>query len=160
MEKIRIYLDTNIIYGYFFAKVKQLKNRTEIFVEPKVIGFLRKNLISLNIFVSVLVKAELYRTLRTEFQLNATEISALWSEFRILLDVNEINTVQIKEEAAEFVKTEIFTKGIVNVFHFFVAKNENLYFVSGDKEIVAKGRKFYTKVLSYLELKELLAKVE
>lgn len=40
--KNKIYLDANIIYGYFLAKAKELRNNAE-YSEPKVIEALREN---------------------------------------------------------------------------------------------------------------------
>lgn len=159
MEKFPLYLDTNIIYGYFLAKVKQLKRKTTDFTEPKTIRFLRENLGKIELFVSVLVKAEIFRRLRTELQMSLEVADNIWTDFRALLKINEIRAATITEEVVDFVRTQTFKKRISNILHLFIAKSENIYFVSGDKEIVTKGKKFYDKTLSYRELRKLLEKV-
>jgi hypothetical protein len=41
MEKIKLYLDTNIIYTYFMQKAKELKDNRKIPL-PEVFKFLKK----------------------------------------------------------------------------------------------------------------------
>jgi hypothetical protein len=80
MEKIKLYLDTNIIYTYFMQKAKELKNKRKIPL-PKVFKFLRKNRHKLEFYVSKLTEIEISRKLKTELGLNENESQYLWKDF-------------------------------------------------------------------------------
>lgn len=158
MEKLKVYLDANIIYGFFLAKVKFLKGKIPQFVEPKIIEFLRINSDKMDLFVSCIAKAEIFRRLKTELDIDIKVIGSLWYELRTLLKILEIYEVLVTSEIVKVVSEEKFKKRISNIIHLVAAKNEDLYFVTGDKEIVNKCKKFYPKTISYIELRKLLEK--
>ena len=160
MEKFRIYLDANIIYGFFLAKVKFLKGKVPQFVEPKIIGFLKLNLQKMDLFVSCVAKAEIFRRLKTEWDLDTMTIFSLWNELKTFINIDEIDEVVVTDEIVTIVSKEKFKKRITNIIHLVSAKNNDLYFITGDKEIVSKCKKFYPKTLSYIELRNLLEGVE
>ena len=79
MEKIKLYLDTNIIYTYFMQKAKELKSKRKVPL-PKVFKFLRRNKDVLEFYVSKLTEIEILRKLVTELSLNESESAYLWDD--------------------------------------------------------------------------------
>lgn len=55
-------------------------------------------------------------------------------------------------------KTEMKLRTIVNFQHLFIAIDEDAFFVTGDKNLIkiASEKKIYDKVLSYLDLREMI----
>jgi predicted nucleic acid-binding protein len=161
MKRIKVYLDTNIIFGYFLAKVKQLRKKTDRFVEPRIVEFLKKNANIFEYFVSTLVKAELFRRLRTELNVGRSDIEKIWLEFVSYLQINEIKTSELSseylfEKTLEIVEETPIKKRVTNLQHLIIAKEFNLFFLTGDKEILDKCKKFYERILSYSELRKYL----
>jgi len=99
--KESIYLDANMIYGYFLSKYRELKKK-ERFAEPKVIEFLRENKEKFEYFVSTITYGEIIRRLRTELNLEEQEALELWESFLedlrpIEFEENEIDWKLINE---------------------------------------------------------------
>lgn len=46
-------------------------------------------------------------------------------------------------------------KRFSNLIHLAICKKNSLWFLTGDKEILEKCKRFYPKIFSYIELKQL-----
>jgi truncated hemoglobin YjbI len=46
-------------------------------------------------------------------------------------------------------------KRVTNLEHLIIAKKNNLIFVTGDKEIIRKCKRFYEKILDYRTLRKI-----
>jgi hypothetical protein len=160
MEKIKLYLDTNIIYTYFMQKAKELKYNKKIPL-PRVFKFLEENKEKIEFYVSGLTELEIFRKLRTDFGLKEDEIIYLWGGFCNTLFPKQIKGEEINLTSLwEFIKTIVIRipikRRVTNLEHLGIAKQKNLIFVTGDKEVLKKCKAFYPKIMSYIELRESL----
>lgn len=149
---MKIYLDANIIFG-FFRNLLLEKRKGKKFTEPAVLKFIKGN--EFELYTSVLVKAEIARRLRTEWGSTKDEVNELWTSLETYLNVNVIQTATIDAQIADITIEVPFKKRISNIIHLLIAKQYDLWFLSGDKEIVQKGKKFYEKVISYHDLRKI-----
>lgn len=94
MEKIKLYLDTNIIYTYFMQKAKELKYNKKIPL-PRVFKFLEENKEKIEFYVSGLTELEIFRKLRTDFGLKEDEIIYLWGGFAIHSSQNKLKVKKL-----------------------------------------------------------------
>ncbi len=155
MAKIHIYIDANMIYG-FFKKMLVCTRRNQDFEIPRVIEFLRNNLDRLEIYISPLTKAEIIRRLRTEWNCSKGEADRIWTAFESELMVNYIENATISNDIVELANLTRFKKRINNLIHVVIAKEYNLIFLTGDKEILGKAKEFYPDIISYHDLRAML----
>ncbi|MEM5881767.1 MAG: PIN domain-containing protein [Candidatus Aenigmatarchaeota archaeon] len=152
--KEKIYLDTNIIYGYFLQKAKELKGGK--FKEPKIIENLRRGKKYFKYFTSTLTKSEVFRRLRTELKVKEEEINNLWIKFIAHLNITELKLTEISfekvlEDITEIVKKTEIKKRVTNLQHLSIAKTFGFKFLTGDKEILEKCKQFYPNIISYVD---------
>jgi len=151
----RFYLDTNIIFSYFLKKFAERKGKQ---IEAKVANFLIHSSKKISYAVSILTKAEIMRKLRSEFGLEEDEIINMWKGF--ILDVSPFyisvsqTLEEIYEEIVNIVAKLPIKRRVTNLEHLIIAKKSDLIFVTGDKEIIEKCRKFYNKIWSYNKLRK------
>ena len=157
MEKIKLYLDTNIIYTYFMQKAKELKSKRKVPL-PKVFKFLRKNKDVLEFYVSKLTEIEILRKLVTELSLNESESAYLWDDFCNSLDCNLVKSEEINISLLwDFIRGIVIKipikKRVTNLEHLGIASQFNLTFLTGDKEVLVKCKRFYPMIMSYIDLR-------
>ncbi len=160
MEKIRLYLGTNMVIDLFINQARSFKSDSEFIeaIEPKKFRFMLEHLDKFEFITSVLAKAEITRELVTAFHLSGEEVERLWASFVKSLNSRYIDSFTVNEQLVGIVsKMKMKLRTMMNFQHVFVAVQENAYFVSGDKDIIAKIRdnKVYDKALTYIELREL-----
>jgi len=158
MEKLKIYLDTNMIIDIFINQIKLLNGKDpEV---PKKYEFMLAHTDKFNFVTSVLTKAEIARELGTAFHLPKEKIEKLWNGFITSLGCHYVDRFTIGEEFADIVyNLGLKLRTMMNFQHVFIAMRENAYFVSGDKDIIQKTREsgIYDKCLTYIELRNLAA---
>jgi len=158
MEKIKLYLDTNIIYTYFMQKAKELKSKRKVPL-PKVFKFLRRNKDVLEFYVSKLTEIEILRKLVTELSLNESESTYLWDDFCNSLDCNLVKSEEINLSLLwNFIRSIVIKipikKRVTNLEHLGIASQFNLTFLTGDKEVLVKCKRFYPKIMNYIDLRK------
>jgi len=149
---MKIYLDTNIIFG-FFRNLLLEKRKGKKFTNPAILKFLKEN--NFELYTSVLVKAEIARRLRTEWGSTKEEVEEFWTSLETYINVDVIQTATIGPKIAVITLETPFKNRVSNIMHLLIAEQYDLWFLSGDKEIVQKGKKFYEKVISYHELRKI-----
>ena len=149
---MKIYLDTNIIFG-FFRNLLLEKRKGKKFTNPAILKFLKEN--NFELYTSVLVKAEIARRLRTEWGSTKEEVEEFWTSLETYINVDVIQTATIGPKIAVITLETPFKNKVSNIMHLLIAEQYDLWFLSGDKEIVQKGKKFYEKVISYHELRKI-----
>jgi hypothetical protein len=154
MEKF--YLDINILFGYFLKKILERKG---VYKESKVANFLIVSSKKLKYAVSILNKAEIVRKLKSEFNASKGDIEDVWRGFIIEVSPYYIQVPQSLEEIYEEIVNIVFEvpmkKRVTNLEHLIIAKKNNLIFVTGDKEIIRKCKRFYEKILDYRMLRKI-----
>lgn len=149
---MKIYVDTNIIFG-FFRNLLLEKRKGKKYTDPAVLKFLKDN--KFELYTSVLVKAEIARRLRTEWGSTKEEVEELWTSLETYINIDVIQTATIDSKIVVITLETPFKNRVSNIMHLLIAEQYDLWFLSGDKEIVQKGKKFYEKVISYHELRKI-----
>ncbi len=156
--KKKIYLDTNIIYGYFLAKNIELKKGN--FKEPKITEFLKNSGENFEYYVSIATRAEITRRLVSELGIDKETSIALWAAFLTEISATEIEVSkpfnEIYHEIMQIVGETAIKRRVTNLEHLIIAKNYEMIFVTGDNEILHKCRKYYSQIISYLQLRRLV----
>jgi len=159
MEKLKIYLDTNMVHDFFVNQAKAFKGK-EPFKMPKKLEFFIDNLAKLEFVTSVATKTEVMRELVAGHQISKETVNSMWDDLISLLDCRYIEKFEFDEKLVDIAgNLKLKLRTLVNFTHLFIAMKENVYIVSGDKDLIDKVRenKIYDKVLSYIELQKLIA---
>ena len=152
MTSIRIYLDANILYGFFKSLIESWKEKRR-HVLPEVIKFFSERN-DLYVYTSVLTKCEIFRRLRLDYDISPEDLDRMWNSLEILLKTKMIEWIYLDNQIVEFVKKCKFRSRINNVIHLWLCYKLSLTFVSGDEKICEDGKKVYSGILSYLELRK------
>ncbi len=151
---MKIYFDTGIIYPTFERQVKNLP-------PPKISKFLYNIKDRHEYFVSNLAKAEVFRKLHNDLGVDSKDCYILWKSFRQSLNVIEIliEDDQSKisfENIAKMMSERPAPKGIIiNLIHLLVAKNNELTVLTSDEVLKNRFKVYYTKVMTYDELRKI-----
>ena len=129
------------------------KRKGKKFTNPAILKFLKEN--NFELYTSVLVKAEIARRLRTEWGSTKEEVEEFWTSLETYINVDVIQTATIGPKIAVITLETPFKNRVSNIMHLLIAEQYDLWFLSVDKEIVQKGKKFYEKVISYHELRKI-----
>jgi len=159
MEKINIYTDTNMVHDFFVNQAKALKGK-ELFRMPEKLEFFLSNLDKLGFVTSFIVKAEVMRELVAGHQIDKGTVNSMWTDFVKLLNCRYIEKFEFDEKLVDIAgDLKLKLRTLVNFTHLFIAMSEDVYIVSGDKDLIDKVRenKIYKKILSYIELHQLIA---
>lgn len=162
MNRVKLYLDTNMIVDLFINQVISLKNKSEI-IEPKKFRFMLDHMDKFEFITSILTKAEIVRELVTAFHLTPEEVERLWRDFMKSLDCKYVERFTINGQLIDIVsKIKMKLRTMMNFQHVFIAIQEDAYFVSGDKNIIEKLKEndVYDKVLTYVELRKLASSLD
>ena len=149
---MKIYFDTGIIYPTFERQVKELP-------PPKVSKYLYNIKDRHDYFVSNLTKAEIFRRLHNELDIDSKDCYTLWQSFKQSLAVTEIFIEEDEqkisfEDIAKMVSERPAPRGIIiNLIHLLVAKNHELTVLTSDKVLKMRFQVYYTKVITYDDLK-------
>lgn len=151
---MKIYFDTGIIYPRFESQVKSQP-------VPKVSKFLYNIKGRHEYFVSNLTKAEVFRRLHNELGVDSEDCYSSWDLFVESLNVKEIIIEEDEqkvsfEDIAKMVSERPAPKGIIiNLIHLLVAKSHELTVLTSDKVLKKRFEVYYTKVITYDELKDI-----
>ena len=153
---MKIYLDTNIIHSWFRNSIRA-KREDNLLKEPEIVKFLKNNRITL--IVSEITKIEIARFLKSELSAKEEEIKELWNTFLTSFDINflEIDIVNFKELYSLVLQIPTRKKTIVNLMHLQIAKQENVWFLTGENKLITRYKKYYDKSISYPELRKRLS---
>lgn len=159
MEKIKIYLDTNTVLDFFINQAKAVKKNEEA-ITPEKFKFFVENLDKIEFHTSILTYAEIARELITGLHMTETYFEELWIAFTKILNCNFITNITIDKRFSSIVtKIRMKLRTLINFQHLFVAMDNNLLLLSGDKDLIiaARENKVYDKIMSYIELREFIA---
>ena len=151
---MKLYFDTGIIYPIFERQIKNLPS-------PKVSKFLYNIKNRHEYFVSNLTKAEVFRKLHNDLGVDSRDCYILWKSFVESLGTKEIiieedNHKISFENIAKMMSERPAPKGIViNLVHLIVAKNNELTVLTSDEVLKNRFRVYYTKVITYEELRKI-----
>jgi len=152
MTSMRIYLDANILYGFFKSLIKSWQE-SQRHMLPDVIKFF-VNHSQLIIYTSVLTKSEIFRILKLEYNISEKDLERMWASLEKLLKMNLIEEIVIDDQLVEFTQRNRFRSKINNIIHLWLCYKLSLVFVSGDEKICEDGKKVYSDIMSYSELRK------
>ncbi len=160
MDKIKLYLDTNMILDFFVNQAMYFKGKQEQKV-PEKMKFLLENMDRFEFVLSFITKAEVTRELVAGFGVEYERVERFWSEFtQSLKNLAYVDKFEFDDKLVELSgKLGMKLRTMFNFMHLFIAMKKEAYFVSGDKDIVLKAKTLglYDKVISYVELRELIS---
>lgn len=145
MKKQRIYLDTNIIYGYFRKRVEETVNGR--FKRPFILQKISK--VDYEFVTSFFTMAEVSKNLRREFNLDNKSIVDL---LRLFTREYRIKVVQRVNITGELLLWHLKRIDLEDAIQLNIAKNINSIFLTNDKRLIKNARKFYSHVASFSEL--------
>ena len=159
MDKIRLYLDTNMVHDLFVNQAKFVRTGAKL-EEPKKFTFMLAHQDKFEFITSFLTKAEIMRELISGHSMGVEMVNRTWDQFVDSLKVNYIENFEFDSQIVDIVaRTKMKLRTMVNFFHLFICIREEAYFVSGDKQILEKimETKLYDKLLTYIDLQKLAA---
>lgn len=123
---------------------------------PSILQFISSRR-DLQLITSNLTKVEIVRYLVAEWGCKQEFSEDLWERFLRSFDVQYI---EVKEfDLDELIKLcgRIPTKKktLVNLLHLQIAKRNKLHFLTGEKKLKEKYKRYYKKVLTYKDLRGL-----
>jgi hypothetical protein len=154
MSSMQAYLDANILFGFFKNLIESSRHgrKNEL---PDVIKFFRKHE-NIKIYASVLTKGEIFRILKENYELSATDLDRMWNSLEKLLKIRMIEQVDIDNQLVDLVRRHRFRSKINNVIHLWVCSKLSLTFISGDNDICEDGKRVYPEVMSYPDLRKII----
>ena len=160
MKRVYVYLDTNMIHDFFVNQAIYTKRGEEPKI-PKKFEFMTANKEKLGFVTSFLTKAEIVRELVSAHSMTYPDVSSVWDKFLDSLECNYISKAEFDDNLVDIVaKTQMKLRTMINFLHLFIAIKRNIYFVSGDRDIIKKIRDsgIYTKIMTYNELRDFVEK--
>lgn len=157
--KIKVYLDTNTVQDFFINQAFAFKEKKP-FTMPKKLEFFVDNLDKMEFITSFYTKAEVMREMVAGYGMNKTKVEEIWDELMQLLNCEFIEEFKFGQKLVEIVgNLKLRLRTMINFQHLEIAMSKNAYLVTGDKNLIEKVRenKIYDKVLSYIELRKLIA---
>jgi len=153
---MRLYLDTNIILGWF-KRMMQKERKGEEFKIPRVVKFVTSQK-EFDLILSNLTKVEIIRYLISEWGCNLESCRKAWDYFIESFEI-EVIKAEINFEELEEICLAIPTrkKTLINLLHLQIAKRYGFWFLTGEKELKEKYSNYYNKILTYKELRQLLS---
>jgi hypothetical protein len=149
---MRIYLDANILYGFFKNLIKSWQEKQK-YTLPDVIKFFVDHQ-ELIIYTSILTKSEIFRRLKLEYNISEKDLERMWMSLERLLKIRLIEEVVIDSQLIEFIKKCKFRSKINNIIHLWLCYKLSLTFVTGDEKIYEDGKKIYSNIMNYSELRK------
>ena len=160
MNKIKLYLDTNIILDFFINRAIHLKGKGDIKL-PEKTKFILDNIDKMDFVTSFLTKAEVMRELVTGNDLEAHEVEDMWSDLmKSMKNPHYIKEFKFDEKLVEIAgKLRLRLRTMFNFQHLYMAIETGSYILSGDKNFIEKIREnlLYDKSLTYIELRQIIS---
>lgn len=152
-EKLRIYLDTNVIIGWFKRRIIEGKSGI-IFVMPERLQKLIES--QHELFVSLLVKAEVSRYLKSEWQMSSLEILKRWEQFvdEMKIKVIELESFEVNLKELDQICSEVPLKKkgtFADLIHLQISKIFNFKFLTSETKLKKKLVKFYDNIIQISE---------
>ncbi len=131
----RIYLDTNLIYGWFKNQLNPKKHP-----KPEFIEFLCGRCKGVEKFISIYSIAELLVNLKKDFQDRGLSEDKISPFFEILKDHIGLKIIIEAKLTNSIVTFADLCNDHNDAVHIEIAKNENLTFVTRDEDIGKVGK--------------------
>ncbi len=156
---MKLYLDTDIIYGFFKEVVKSWDEHRKV-NSPSVIRFLKANEKDMSFFISEIVYFELIKRIKYEYKLSEEKIEKLIRYFEKTLNIIVVSrggwfNERLFDEIFGLIKRESFKIGLADILHAYIAKQNNLTLFTGDNASLNEdARKICEHVIDYSQLRK------
>lgn len=148
-----IYLDTNIIYGYFKRRIEEQKFRKN-YIEPEAMKFLKEKGNLVQLFTSFFTMLEIADNLKKNFALTKLEIMNSIRNFRVMYPIKILEQVKMNGESLKWL---LYGMELKDAIQLNIAKNLGALFVSCDKNLINLAKKFYKNSFTFQELKRIIS---
>jgi predicted nucleic acid-binding protein len=152
-KELRVYLDTNIIFGFFKSMLQSMFKRRRL---KRVwrLYFLAKNK-KLQVFISTFTLIEVKESIRKWLNeenknLSEDQVKGLMNYFEEIFDFKILESIELKN-ILEY--SDLDAKDSIQVE---IARANKLILVTEDKKLREVGTEFYQGILSFDELMKLL----
>ena len=159
MNKIKVYLDTNTVQDFFINQALEFKGKKP-FRMPKKLEFFIDNLDRIDFITSFYTKAEIMREMVAGYGMNKNKVEDIWNELMGLLSCEFVTEFRFDQNLVEIAANlNLKLRTLINFQHLLIAMDRSTYLVTGDRDLIKKVRenKIYDKILSYIELRKLIA---
>lgn len=159
MSSIKVYLDTNIVHDFFINQALAFRGKKP-FLMPKKLEFFIDNAEKMELVTSFYTKAEVMRELVAGYGMDRNKAEEIWNQLIEVLNCHFIAEFTFDQRLVEIAGTmNLKLRTLINFQHLFIAAHRDAYLVTGDHDLIKKARqnKIYDKVLSYTELRKLIA---
>lgn len=159
MDRVKVYLDTNTIQDFFINQALAFKGKKP-FTMPKKLEFFLDNLNKIEFATSFYTKAEVMRELVAGYNMDKNKVEDIWNELMKLLNCEFIAEFKFDQKLVDIVgNLKLRLRTMVNFQHLEIAMSRDVYLITGDQNLIEKVRehKIYDKILSYIELRKLIA---
>ena len=160
-DKIKIYLDTNMIHDYFANQARAIRKKEDVILPSKYM-FMVKEKGRIEFVTSFITKAEVVRELISAHGTDTKTIEIIWSDLMDAPLCEYVAKFEFDEKLVDIAfKMPLRLRTLFNFMHLFIAVNLDCYIVSGDNDFVKKVKKnlIYGKAINYIELRKLLEDV-
>lgn len=158
IEKMKVYLDTNMVHDYFVNQARALRQKENAII-PKKFMFMFEEKKRLEYITSFLTKAEIARELVSAHGINLDVVKSTWQGFIEALPCLYVNKFEFDESLVEIaLKFPMKLRTLFNFQHLFLAMKLDCYIVSGDENFLNAVKKnlLYDKAISYIELRKIV----
>ncbi|MFH8092360.1 MAG: PIN domain-containing protein [Candidatus Aenigmatarchaeota archaeon] len=150
---MKIYLDTNILFGYF-KRILESKYKLKPFEIPEKINIIKN---AKELYISDFVLAELIIEIKNwcnanNVNIGEKEIENLIEEFKETYNVRVIKNFKIKH----FLELIYLGVDLKDSIHLEISRNKNMVFLTDDKELYEISKHLYGKVLNFYEFKRIM----
>lgn len=152
MKKLRIYLDTNVIYGYFKRRIEEQKFG-KTYIEPEAMKFLKEKSNLIQSFTSFFTMLEVADNLTKDLILTQSEIMNFIRSFRMIYPIKILEQVKIDGESLKWFLHGMELKDTIQLN---IAKNLGALFISDDKKLISLAKKFHKNSFTFQELKRII----
>jgi len=147
-EKLKVYLDTNIIYDYFQRTAKEIVENKE-FRNVKKLLFIQNNPDFLEAYTSFFTLIEVADRIMRDFDLKPERVRKIIESFIQDYKIEILRSVTLTEETLDWFLSNISMKDAIQLN---IALNERLVFITEDDKLFRKARKITENVMKFNRL--------
>ncbi len=157
---MKIYLDTNTIYGFFKEVIKSWEEHRSIEM-PEKVKFLKSHEGEITYFISDIVYLELIKRIKYEYNLSEEKIENLLRIFPRTLNIRVVSRSSwfketLFDDIFDLIKRNAFKIGLTDILHAYIAGQNNLILFTGDRALNDDAKKICGQAMNYAQLRKRL----
>jgi predicted nucleic acid-binding protein len=152
-KKLKVYLDTNMIFGFFKIMLEVIFERRR-YREVRRLSALERSSELLEVYTSFFTLIEVIEQIRKWSQkkrkaLTTAQIRALLSSFQEIFNIRIVSSVFITQRVLEYVLNNMEWEDAIQLE---IARINGFTLVTEDIDLKRLGRRFYPKIINFNEL--------